>query len=79
MSDKAQDIVDALVNDMKANNVKVMFNTELKDLIIKDETCVGIKTQKEEIYADKVIIATGGKSYPSTGSDTSRPVYELWR
>ena len=69
MSDKAQDIVDALVNDMKANNVKVMLNTELKDLIIKDETCVGIKTQKDEIFADKVIIATGGKSYPSTGSD----------
>ena len=69
VSDKAQDIVDALVNDMKANNVKVMLNTELKDLIIKDETCVGIKTQKDEIFADKVIIATGGKSYPSTGSD----------
>ena len=69
VSDKAQDIVDALVNDMKANNVKVMLNTELKDLIIKDETCVGIKTQKEEIYADKVIIATGGKSYPSTGKN----------
>ena len=68
-SDKAQDIVDALVNDLKKHNVKIMLNTELIDLIIKDGICVGIVTQKEEILADKVIIATGGKSYPSTGSD----------
>ncbi len=69
VSDKAQDIVDALVNDLKKHNVKIMLNTELKDLIIKDGICVGIVTQKEKILADKVIIATGGKSYPSTGSD----------
>lgn len=69
VSDKAQDIVDALVKDLKKNNVKIELNTTLEDLIIENNSCIGIKTDKGDIIADKVIIATGGKSYPSTGSD----------
>ena len=46
-----------------------MLNTELLDLITENNVCIGIKTNKGDILADKVIIATGGKSYPSTGSD----------
>ena len=69
VSDKAQDVVDALVRDLKNNNVKIELNTSLEDLIIENNTCLGIKTSKGDIFADKVIIATGGKSYPTTGSD----------
>ena len=69
VSDKAQDVVDALVRDLKNNNVKIELNTTLEDLIIENNTCLGIKTNKGDIFADKVIIATGGKSYPTTGSD----------
>lgn len=69
VSDKAQDVVDALVKDLKANNVELKLNTTLVDLIVEDGICLGIKTNNGKILADKVIIATGGKSYPSTGSD----------
>ena len=47
-----------------------MYNTKVIDLIVEDNTIKGVITQdNKKIYADKVIISTGGKSYESTGSD----------
>ena len=67
-SDKAEDVVVALKKELKKYNVKVMYNTKLEDLIVKDNVLVGIKTNNGEILADKVIICTGGMSYKVTGS-----------
>ncbi len=67
-SDKAEDVVVALKKELKKYNVKVMYNTKLEDLIVKNNVLVGIKTNNGEILADKVIICTGGMSYKVTGS-----------
>ena len=38
------------------------------EILVRNGQAVGVKTNKEEIYAEKIILATGGKSYPLTGS-----------
>ena len=67
-SDRAEDVVLALKNELKKYNVKIDYETELKDFIIKDNTLIGIKTNKKDYFADKFILCTGGKSYKTTGS-----------
>ena len=67
-SDKAIDVVNALKNELLKYNVKILYNTSLEDLIIKDNILTGIKTNNGAYEAEKVIICTGGKSYKTTGS-----------
>ena len=71
-SDKADDVIDVLLNDLLKNNVKIMYNTKVCDLIVEDNEAKGVITDNgKSIYCDKLIITTGGKSYPNTGSDGS--------
>ena len=67
-SDKSSDIIRALENWLYNMGVKVLLNTEVLSLIIKDNKAQGVRLQNSEILADKVIVATGGISYPATGS-----------
>ena len=68
-SDKAQDVSDALLNILKDLEVKILTNREVRKILVKDELVQGIKLSTgEELKADKIILATGGKSYPVTGS-----------
>lgn len=67
-SDKAADIVKALNKLIILNNVK-KITAEVKELIIKDGRVLGVRTKEgSEFYADSVIVCTGGRSYPKTGS-----------
>ena len=67
-SDKAVDIVDALVKFALKKNVK-LINKRVEALILDNGNVVGVKTEdKSDYHADRVIIATGGMSYPLTGS-----------
>ncbi len=76
-SDKAMDIVDALVHYGTDDGARIVHG-RAKELIIKDGVLKGVRTfDGEEINADKIIIATGGKSYPLTGSTGDG--YELAR
>lgn len=69
-SDRAEEVIETLQNDLINNKVRIMYNTKVIDLIVEDNTIKGVITQdNKKIYADKVIISTGGKSYESTGSD----------
>lgn len=73
VSDKSLDIVRALERKLKKLNVEIKLNTKVEKIILKsnssDLEVEGIKTNKGEIIkADKIILATGGKSYPATGS-----------
>lgn len=69
-SDKSEEVIDTLRSDLIKNKVKILYNKKIVNIIVKDETVVGVKTEDgETILADKVIISTGGKSYPHTGSD----------
>ncbi len=68
ISDKASDIVDALVKGAKSNGVKIIHN-RVKRVLIDGGNVTGVALDDgETIPADSVIIATGGKSYPLTGS-----------
>ena len=68
VSDKAEDIVFALVKACRDRGVKII-NEKVLSLIIEDEKIKGVKTHSGERYADAVIICTGGRSYSRTGSD----------
>ncbi len=66
-SDSAAEIVDALENETKKLKVHINF-CEVNELIIEDNSIKGVKTNNGDYLSDTVIIATGGKSYPGTGS-----------
>ena len=69
VSDRSLDVRDALERELQKNNVKIKLNTTVKEIICKDGKIKGVLLQNEEkIEADKIILATGGKSYPQTGS-----------
>ena len=69
VSDKSVDVIRALEKLIKKYSVKVKLHTAVKELLIEDDTCKGvILNNGERINADKVIVATGGLSYQSTGS-----------
>ena len=68
VSEKASDITKCLEKLVLANGVKILLNTEVKDILYKDNKVYGLKTVDREFLFDKIIICTGGLSYPSTGS-----------
>jgi predicted Rossmann fold flavoprotein len=71
-SDNAHDIADALVNECKRLGVKFLEFNVKKILCDYDNNRVtGVTDYEREIYADNILLATGGKSYPGTGSDGS--------
>lgn len=71
-SDKADDIIRLFIDNLEKSNVKVMYDTKVEDLIVEDNEIRGIVTANgNKVYGDKVVISTGGKSVPTTGSDGS--------
>ena len=70
ITDHSQDVLKCFTKKLKENNVKIMYNTKVTKIIIDEaqKKAIGIQTENEKIIADKVILATGGKSYPLTGS-----------
>ena len=71
VTDKAQSVVDSFEKELKRySNIEVKLNTEVKEICVQDGQVTGVKISSGEILnASKVILATGGKSYPLTGSD----------
>ncbi|HAE61548.1 MAG TPA: aminoacetone oxidase family FAD-binding enzyme [Eubacteriaceae bacterium] len=68
-SDKSSDVIKAMEKYLAQNNVEIMLNTKVKDIIISDKKASGVILQNNvEIKADKIILATGGLTYPQTGS-----------
>lgn len=68
VSGHAYSITDCLKGLLKKAGVHIAYKTELKDIEIKDGHVVRVYTGRETYSADRVILATGGLSYPSTGS-----------
>lgn len=69
VSDHSSDIISALSRKMKQNEVDIHLNSSVKELLVSDGRCNGIVTDKnEKVICDSVIVATGGLSYPTTGS-----------
>lgn len=75
-SDKSSDVIKAFEKLLKESGVHVFLNTRIQELIIdhgtektRPEVLGIVLSDHEKRYYDKVILATGGKSYRSTGSD----------
>ena len=68
VTDKSIDVLKCFEKRLKELNVKIFFEENVKEIIINEGHVKGVKTDKQNIKADKIIIATGGKSYPLTGS-----------
>ncbi len=76
VTDKAQSVLDCFEKELRKNHVTIRKNVEVTGINVKimhEERKVESVTFKsgEKIKADKVILATGGKSYPKTGSNGS--------
>ena len=67
-SDRAGDVISALANELKRLRVKIYLDTEVTDIIASEGMVKKVVTKNQTFDADAVIVATGGKSYPSTGS-----------
>lgn len=68
VSDHAYSITDALKHYIKKLGVEIRYKTEVKKIELRDGQVRGVVTDRGFQSADAVIIATGGRSYPSTGS-----------
>ena len=70
VTDKSKDVLDCFEKKLKSLNVKIMYNTQVTDVLINENNEVtGVKLKNQKIInAKKIILATGGKSYPLTGS-----------
>ncbi len=72
VSDSSKDVQKALIHILKKLNIKVITNAKVERILVKEKEVCGVKAvingKESEIFADKVILASGGKSYPGTGS-----------
>lgn len=68
VTDQSKTVVEALLNYARELGVTAVFQTKVEKLIHKDQQIYGLRTDKEEFTAPCVILATGGRTYPSTGS-----------
>lgn len=67
-SDSALDVRNTFMKLMKHYGVDVHLEEPVRKLLVDDGVVTGVVTDKETYHADAVVIATGGKSYPATGS-----------
>ncbi|MDY2589550.1 MAG: NAD(P)/FAD-dependent oxidoreductase [Agathobacter sp.] len=69
VSDHSSDVISTVAKALRKNKVDIRLFTPVKDLIITNDKACGVLLENgEKIMCDSVIIATGGLSYPSTGS-----------
>lgn len=69
VSDHASDVIRALERAMKEQDVRIRLHTQVRELLIEDDKATGVLlTNGDKIMADSLILATGGLSYPTTGS-----------
>jgi len=66
-TDKSIDVLECFKRKLKQLNVDIKYNTRVID-ISKEEEKLQVKTENNTYEAEKIILATGGKSYPLTGS-----------
>ena len=68
VSDKGADVLAALVRAAKENGITFLYKAHVVDFSVADGKITKIKLKKRELFPKNVVIATGGKSYPATGS-----------
>lgn len=72
ITDKSQDVLQALLNRLKKLKIKIEVGANVKEILTEQDIVNGVKYiqggKEKVLKADKVILATGGKSYSATGS-----------
>ena len=68
VSDNAHDVADALAARCRALGVRIL-HTKVQSIMKQGDRVNGAKTEAGDLEADAVILATGGRSYPQTGSE----------
>ncbi|MBL4930928.1 NAD(P)/FAD-dependent oxidoreductase [Clostridium paridis] len=69
LSDKSSDIIKGLENELNDLGVKIYLKSKVSDIVIEDSTVKAVVLENnQKVSGDHFIIATGGKSYPLTGS-----------
>lgn len=68
VTDKSIDVLNCFKKRIDELKIKYKFDTRVEKILIKSNEVLGVRTNKEIIQTDKIILATGGKSYPLTGS-----------
>ncbi|AJK86747.1 MULTISPECIES: NAD(P)/FAD-dependent oxidoreductase [Lysinibacillus] len=69
VSNRAQDVVDALIRQLQRLHVEVRLHTAVNKLVMDEEKILGVRlTDGSEIRSQAVIVAVGGKAVPQTGS-----------
>ena len=74
VSDHSSDIISAFTRQLSKKKVKVIYNTSVQDILTEtdaegDKTAVGVRlADNSKMMADVIVLATGGRSYPLTGS-----------
>src|SRR3989304_5885365 len=68
LSGSAKDVVKAMTMYLNKQGVEILTDITVKKIVIQDNKAVGVDTTKGTFYGDAVILATGGASYPQTGS-----------
>lgn len=67
-SDKSYDVINALIRAMRENKVDINLDSHVSDILTENGHVTGIRVNECDVECDNVILATGGYSYPSTGS-----------
>ena len=76
-SNRSRDVLNALLQWVKGFKVDIRCGHRVDELIVEANTIKGVKANGQKFLSNNVIIATGGKSYPATGSNGEG--YELAR
>jgi predicted Rossmann fold flavoprotein len=67
-SQRSQDVVRVLRNFISSHGVRVMIHTPVRDILVHGGRAVGVRTDAGIFEAPRLVLATGGASYPQTGS-----------
>lgn len=68
ISDRSASVLDALRHAMTQAGVTVQYEKRVTDILVQDNCVFGVSVGREKILSKWVLLATGGKSYPTTGS-----------
>ena len=68
VTDKSIDVLKCFTKRIKKLNIDIKYETKVDEILVENNKVIGVIANGKVINADKIILATGGKSYPLTGS-----------
>lgn len=68
VTDKSIDVLNCFKKRIDELKIQYKLNTRVEKILIRNNEVLAVRTDREIIQTDKIILATGGKSYPLTGS-----------